>query len=89
MPSIAWFLLAALSAHALEPFQEQMPLQMTAPDISKEQSAKWIPLLPNSQETVIKKSSIPGTKINELIKTQVQKKMQMLLKPLNDDQDEQ
>lgn len=61
---------------------------MTAPNMSKEHPIKWIPLSPPSREAVVKNTSMSATSIDKLIKTQVQKKMQTLLKPLHDDQDE-
>lgn len=61
---------------------------MTTPNMSKEQPKEWIPLSPNSKEAVINNTSMSAKNINKLIKTQIQKKMQTLLNPLNDDQDE-
>jgi len=61
---------------------------MTTPNMSKEQQKEWIPLSPNSKEAVINNTSMSTKNINKLIKTQIQKKMQTLLNPLNDDQDE-
>lgn len=78
----------AVNLHAIEPFLEQTPLKMATPNISKGKEAKWIPLPSNPKEATIQSSSISTSRIDELIKTQVQKKMQTLLKPLNDDQDE-
>ena len=87
-PLVALCCLIALSSHSMEPFQEQVPLQMATPNINKEQPTKWIPLTSNPKEAVTKSTSTSSTSINELIKTQIQKKMQTLLKPVNDDQDE-
>lgn len=88
MPNLIFLFLIAVSAHALEPFLEQKPLPMMAPNINKEQPEKWIPLSSDSKEAVIKNTSMSATNINKLIKTQIQKKMQILLNPLTDDQDE-
>lgn len=86
MPNLFIFLcLSVLSAHALEPFQEQTPLQMATPNITKDKPVKWIPL---SQETPIKNSIIPAKNINESIKNQIQKKMQSLLKPMKDEEND-
>jgi hypothetical protein len=75
--------LVFLSAHALEPFQEQTPLPMAAPNFTKDKLVKWIPLETSTKQTV------PSAKtIDESIKNQIQKKMQTLLKPLKDDEDE-
>jgi hypothetical protein len=73
-----------LSAHALEPFQEQTPLGMTAPNATKDKSIKWIPLTSNPQKAPIKSTKSS----NESIKNQIQKKMQTLLKPLNDEENQ-
>ncbi|MFA6189305.1 MAG: hypothetical protein WC680_08505 [Sulfuricurvum sp.] len=75
--------LIVLSAHALEPFQEQTPLPMSAPNVTKEKQPKWIPL-----ETPTKSTKISNKTIDESIKTQIQKKMQTLLKPLKDEEEE-
>ncbi len=75
--------LVVLSAYAIEPFQEQTPLSMATPNISKEKQVKWIPL-----ESCAKSTVAPTKTIDESIKNQIQKKMQTLLKPLKDDEDE-
>jgi hypothetical protein len=84
---LLWFFLL-LSVHAQEPFQEQMPLGLTTPNIAKDQSVKWIPLTTNPQETPTKSTKISNKSIDETIKNQIQKKMQTLLKPLKDEEDE-
>ena len=84
---IALFCLIVVNAYALEPFQEQIPLQMTVPNLTQEK-VKWIPLTSNPQEAAKKNTVIPTKSIDEAIKTQIQKKMNKLLKPLNDDEDE-
>ena len=77
-----------MSAHALEPFQEQTPLNMTTPNTAKDQSGKWIPLTSNPQDTLIKNTKTSSKSIDESIKNQIQKKMQTLLKPLKDDEED-
>lgn len=84
MPKLTALFLIVLSAHALEPFQEQTPLGMTTPNAAKDQSVKWIPL-----ETSTKSSLAPTKAIDESIKNQIQKKMQSLLKPLKDEDADQ
>lgn len=79
--------LIVFSAHALEPFQEQTPLGMATPNATKDQSVKWIPLT-DPKETPIKNTKTSSKSIDESIKNQIQKKMQTLLKPLKDDEDE-
>lgn len=69
-------------------FQEQTPLQMATPNINQEQSPKWIPLSSVLQETPNKNTKTSTKTIDESIKNQIQKKMQALLKPLKDDEDE-
>lgn len=83
MPKLTVLCLIVLSAHALEPFQEQTPLGMTTPNAAKDQSVKWIPL-----ETSTKNTLAPTKAIDESIKNQIHKKMQSLLKPLREDEDE-
>jgi hypothetical protein len=72
----------------MDPFQEQTPLGMTAPNTAKDKPVKWIPLSSNAKEVVNKNTSMSAININESIKNQIQKKMQALLKPLKDDEDE-
>lgn len=87
--SVTVFLyLSVLSVHAVEPFQEQTPLGMTAPNIAKDQSVKWIPLA-DPKETPIKNTATSSKSIDESIKNQIQKKMQALLKPLKDEEADQ
>jgi hypothetical protein len=83
LPKLTVLCLIVLSSHALEPFQEQTPLDMTIPNTAKEKSVKWIPL-----ETSTKNTIAPAKAIDESIKNQIQKKMQSLLKPLKEDEDE-
>lgn len=71
----------------MEAFQEQTPLEMTAPNTAKDKSVKWIPF-GTSQESPIKSVKTSDKSINESIKNQIQKKMQALLKPLQEDEDE-
>jgi hypothetical protein len=61
---------------------------MTNPNTNKEHPAKWIPLSPVVQGTPTKSANIASKTIDETIKNQIQKKMQALLKPLKDDEDE-
>lgn len=56
---------------------------MTAPNTVKDKSIKWIPL-----ESSVKSTVAPTKTIDESIKNQIQKKIQTLLKPLKDDEDE-
>ena len=78
--------LIVLSAHALEPFQEQTPLGMTISNTAKDQSVKWIPLSSNPQEAPIKSTKKANKSIDESIKNQIQKTMQALLKPSKDEE---
>jgi len=87
LPKIILYCLILLSAYALEPFQEQTPLGMTTPNITKNQSVKWIPLT-DPKESPIKNTKTSSKSIDESIKNQIQKKMQTLLKPLKEDEDE-
>lgn len=90
MKKIYFFALVCIiiaNGHALEPFQEQTPLGMTTPNATKDQSVKWIPLT-NPQNTFIKNTKTSSKSIEESIKNQIQKKMQTLLKPLKEDEDE-
>jgi hypothetical protein len=88
LSKILLFCLIALNAHSIEPFQEQIPLGMTAPNTAKDKSIKWIPLTSNPQNNFDKSSKTSNKNIDESIKNQIQKKMQALLKPLKDDEDE-
>lgn len=81
-------LFITLSVYAIEPFQEQTPLKMAIPNINHEKQTKWIPFTSNLQETPIKNTIISGKSIDDSIKNQIQKKMQALLKPLKDDENE-
>ena len=76
-----------MSAHSIETFQEQIPLGMTAPNTVQDKSVKWIPLS-DPKETSIKNTKTSSKSIDESIKNQIQKKMQTLLKPLKEDEDE-
>ena len=78
-----------LSAQALEPLKEQMPLSMATPNTAKDKSVKWIPLTSNPQEASKKTTSTPAKSINDAIKTQIQKTMQTLLKPSKDEEADQ
>lgn len=89
MPKLTALCFIVLSAHALEPFQEQTPLSMTTPNTSKEQSVKWIPLSSNPQETPTKSTKKANKSIDESIKNQIQKTMQALLKPSKDEEADQ
>lgn len=80
--------LTVLSAHALESFVEQTPLTMTPPNTTKNTSVKWIPLSTNGQEVSAQNTKPSNKSIDESIKNQIQKKMQALLKPLKEDEDE-
>lgn len=84
---LALLCLILLNTHAMEPFQEQTPLGMTAPNTAKDKSVKWIPLI-DPKETPIKNTKTSSKSIDESIKNQIQKKMQTLLKPLKEDEDE-
>jgi hypothetical protein len=88
LPKLSFLCLIILSAHALEPFQEQTPLSMTTTNTTQDKSIKWIPLTSNPQETLIKSTKTSNKTIDESIKNQIQKKMQTLLKPLKDEEDE-
>ena len=72
----------------MEPFQEQTPLSMAGSNTAKDKPVKWIPLTSNPQNNLDKNTKTSNKSIDESIKNQIQKKMQTLLKPLNDDQDE-
>lgn len=71
----------------MEPFQEQTSLEMTTPNTAKDKSIKWIPLT-DPKEISIKNTKTSSKSIDESIKNQIQKKMQALLKPLKDEEDE-
>lgn len=88
MPKLVVLFFIILSAHAIEPFQEQTPLSMTVPNTAKDKPVKWIPLTSNPQNSLDKNTKISNKSIDESIKNQIQKKMQMLLKPLKEDEDE-
>jgi hypothetical protein len=88
LPKLFFLSLIVLGLYAQEAFQEQIPLQMATPNINQEQSPKWIPLSSVLQETPIKNTKTSPKTIDESIKNQIQKKMQSLLKPLKDDEDE-
>ncbi|MDD5210802.1 MAG: hypothetical protein PHV62_00160 [Sulfuricurvum sp.] len=91
MKNFYFFVLVCIiiaNGHALEPFQEQTSLGMTTTNATKDQSVKWIPLTSNPQETAIQNTKSTNKSIEESIKNQIQKKMQTLLKPLKDDEDE-
>jgi hypothetical protein len=79
----------AVNVHAIEPFQEQVPLKMATPNITKEQQNRWIPLSSNPKEATIQSTATSTSRIDELIKTEVQKKMQTLLKPSKDEEADQ
>ncbi|MDP3023262.1 MAG: hypothetical protein Q8N01_04585 [Sulfuricurvum sp.] len=83
---ILWCLII-LSAQAIEPFEEQKPLGMTTPNTTTEKTVKWIPL--NSQEMPQKTTKVSTKAIDDSIKNQIQKKMQALLKPVKDDEEDQ
>lgn len=87
MPKLLMLLFITVSAYAIEPFEEQKPLGMTTPNTTTEKTVKWIPL--NSQETPQKMTKVSTKAIDDSIKNQIQKKMQALLKPIKDDDDEQ
>ncbi|HQS66695.1 MAG TPA: hypothetical protein PLM93_05865 [Sulfuricurvum sp.] len=89
MPKFLGLFFIVLSSHAIEPFQEQTPLQMAVPNISKDNQSKWIPLSSNPKSAAPQSNSTFNPRIDELIKTQVHKKMQTLLKPLNDEDNQQ
>lgn len=61
---------------------------MTTTNTTQDKSIKWIPLTSNPQETLIKSTKTSNKTIDESIKNQIQKKMQTLLKPLKDEEDE-
>lgn len=88
MSKILLYCLIVLSAHAMEPFLEQTPLSMTTPNTAKDKPVKWIPLISNPQNNLDQNTKISNKNIDESIKNQIQKKMQALLKPLKEDQDE-
>lgn len=61
---------------------------MSLPNTHQNKQVKWIPLTSIAQDVSQKNTPIPAKTIDESIKNQIQKKMQTLLKPLKDDEDE-
>lgn len=72
----------------MEPFLEQTPLSMTTPNTAKDKPVKWIPLTSSPQNNLDQNTKTSNKSIDESIKNQIHKKMQALLKPLKDDEDE-
>lgn len=77
------------SGHAQEPlkmeFKEQSALKMTTSNEMREQHTRWLPISPSGQEVPKGSAASPSKPMGDLIKTQIQKKVQTLLKPMNDD----
>jgi hypothetical protein len=88
MKYLLMIFLFSLSVDALEPFQEQTPLGMTAPNTAKDKSVKWIPMS-DPKEAPLQNIKTSSKSIDESIKNQIQKKMQALLKPLKDEEADQ
>ena len=89
MPKYLLWCIIVLSAHAMEPFQEQTPLEMTTPNTAKDKSIKWIPLTSNAQKTPQKSTKISTKSIDDSIKNQIQKKIQTLLTSPKDEGEDQ
>ncbi|MDP1784268.1 MAG: hypothetical protein Q8K81_02455 [Sulfuricurvum sp.] len=89
-PIILLSSLIALAAYAEElpkmEFKEQSALKMTTSNETREQHTRWLPIIsPSGQEVPKESAALPSKPMGELIKTQIQKKIQILLKPINDD----
>lgn len=58
---------------------------MNLPNEGKAQHSKWLPISPEVQEGPQKNTAVAGKTINESIKTLIQKRMQSLLQPMDDE----